>query len=385
MKSQAHRPPDAAPTEGKTRRTWPRPASPLCASSPEPRPVLTPPAELHLLSEWRDEDRGRRAVWAASGAVLFHIVMYFGAVYVAEYIPPPRPQTSEAVDLRKSVPLVTPPDLLTKLTQREANKSKVAKELSVENLTARPERKPPPRIATQPPAPPAGRPTPAAPPALEPSQIQIAQAPPPVSGTIPNLQDPPVPKPPQPQTEDKPKLTFETPGIQTTRPMGLGRIETPKTGVQEAMRNAMRPGPTGLSVGDTNTEQELGSGIGQMQNQTGATGRQASSLELLSDPMGVDFKPYLIRVLAAVRKNWFAVIPESARFGKRGRVILQFAISRTGSVPKLVIVMPSGTEALDRAAVAGVSASNPFPPLPTEFHGDVIRLQLAFSYNVPSR
>ena len=54
-------------------------------------------------------------------------------------------------------------------------------------------------------------------------------------------------------------------------------------------------------------------------------------------------------------------------------------------MPKLVIVMPSGTEALDRAAVAGISASNPFPPLPSEFRGDQIRLQLAFSYNVPTR
>jgi TonB family protein len=49
----------------------------------------------------------------------------------------------------------------------------------------------------------------------------------------------------------------------------------------------------------------------------------------------------------------------------------------------LVIATSSGTEAFDRAAVAGVSASNPFPPLPADFKGDQIRLQLAFSYNAP--
>ena len=43
-----------------------------------------------------------------------------------------------------------------------------------------------------------------------------------------------------------------------------------------------------------------------------------SQVQLLSDPMGVDFKPYLIRVLATVKRNWFAVYPESARFGLRG-------------------------------------------------------------------
>jgi TonB family protein len=114
-------------------------------------------------------------------------------------------------------------------------------------------------------------------------------------------------------------------------------------------------------------------------------GRIGSSLELLSDPEGVDFKPYLIKVLSAVRRNWFAVIPESAKFGRRGKVLIQFSIDRDGNVPKLVIAMPSGADALDRAAVAGISASNPFPPLPAEFRGNQIRLQFSFLYNMPVR
>lgn len=101
----------------------------------------------------------------------------------------------------------------------------------------------------------------------------------------------------------------------------------------------------------------------------------------MSDPMGVDFKPYLIRILALVRQNWFAVIPESARMGNHGVVQLQFIIDRNGQVPKLVIATPSGSEALDRAAVAGISASVPFPPLPSDFKGQQIRLQFAFKYN----
>jgi TonB family protein len=98
--------------------------------------------------------------------------------------------------------------------------------------------------------------------------------------------------------------------------------------------------------------------------------------------MGVDFWPYMVKVLSTVKRNWLAVIPESARLGRQGRVTVQFAIDRTGAVPKLVIATPSGTEALDRAAVAGVSASNPFPPLPNEFKGSQIRLQFVFKYNV---
>jgi outer membrane biosynthesis protein TonB len=48
-----------------------------------------------------------------------------------------------------------------------------------------------------------------------------------------------------------------------------------------------------------------------------------------------------------------------------------------------VIASPSGITAFDRAAVAGISASNPFPPLPAAYQGDQIRLQMAFSYNLP--
>ena len=107
---------------------------------------------------------------------------------------------------------------------------------------------------------------------------------------------------------------------------------------------------------------------------------RAATLQLLSDPKGVDFKPYLIQVLTAVRANWLAVIPESARLGRKGRVLVQFIIDRRGRIPKLVIAESSGTAAMDRAAVAGISASV-LPPLPNNFTGEEIRLQLAFGYN----
>ncbi len=138
-------------------------------------------------------------------------------------------------------------------------------------------------------------------------------------------------------------------------------------------------GGGGLSVGDSGDDLTLLPGINQAQSK----GRMGSNLQLLSDANGFDFKPYLLQVLASVRRNWIAVIPQSASMGRRGQVLIQFIIDRHGAVPKLVIATSSGTEAFDRAAVAGVSASNPFPPLPPEFKGDQIRLQLAFSYNAP--
>jgi TonB family protein len=106
------------------------------------------------------------------------------------------------------------------------------------------------------------------------------------------------------------------------------------------------------------------------------------NMQLLSDPLNVDFKPYMLQVLSKVRAQWFRVIPQIARTGRQGIVVLQFSVDRRGQVPKLVIANTSGTVAFDQAAVASVSASNPFPPLPAEYQGTEIRLQLAFSYNV---
>jgi TonB family protein len=99
--------------------------------------------------------------------------------------------------------------------------------------------------------------------------------------------------------------------------------------------------------------------------------------------MGVDFGPYLARVLHDVRENWYRIIPESARapIMKKGKVSIEFAILKDGQVAGLRIVGPSGDVALDRAAYGGITASQPFPPLPSEFGGQYLALRFHFYYN----
>ena len=100
---------------------------------------------------------------------------------------------------------------------------------------------------------------------------------------------------------------------------------------------------------------------------------------------GVDFSDYMARVSAAVRRNWYAVMPESAMLGDRGRVALQFRIMKDGSVPagEPVRLIGSGKEPLDRAAVSAIRSSNPFEPLPQAFSGPYIELRFYFLYNLP--
>ena len=113
---------------------------------------------------------------------------------------------------------------------------------------------------------------------------------------------------------------------------------------------------------------------------TGAHGRQLGNLEVLSDTQGVDFGPYLQRILQDVRENWYHAIPESAEM-KKGKLQIEFAITKDGKVADMKLTAGSGDVALDRAAWAGISASNPFPPLPTEFTGPYLTLRFRFFYN----
>jgi len=106
-------------------------------------------------------------------------------------------------------------------------------------------------------------------------------------------------------------------------------------------------------------------------------------LEVLTDTMGVDFGPYLQRVLHDVKVNWYNLIPESARapIMKKGKVTIEFAILKNGTVAGMKLVSTSGDVALDRGAWGGITASNPFPPLPNEFGGQYLGLRFAFYYN----
>jgi len=103
---------------------------------------------------------------------------------------------------------------------------------------------------------------------------------------------------------------------------------------------------------------------------------------ILSDTKGYDFGPYMNQVVNRVRYNWYSLIPEIARLGKRGKVVIIFTITQNGIIDNAHIVANSGTEPLDRAAFGAITASNPFAKLPAGFDGDRLDLQFTFLYNI---
>ena len=200
----------------------------------------------------------------------------------------------------------------------------------------------PPAQPAQPPSPP-----PAAA-AAQPRPQQSVPPPPANSDQVAKLQAPP-----------NPKGAFGT-------PMSAG------SAIEEAARAAAanRGGYSG-SGGDY--------GLGLRRQPTAAVG----PLDIMSDTMGVDFGPYLSRVLQNVRANWVNLIPEAAAM-RKGKVTIQFAILKDGKVAGMRMLTPSGDVSLDRAAWGGITASNPLPPLPPEYGGDYLSLRFRFYYNPDS-
>lgn len=235
-----------------------------------------------------------------------------------------------------------------------------------------------------------------------PASQRAVMAPPQVAPALPEMVPPdvaasqelpyvemPVPQPEPPPKEEPLQLAFETPGAAQPSERGLSSglearplIPVPNTSV-EALARQLAGGNRDrrFIIGDVEPRADLG-GVAEARILPPSGGATGSNLALLSDPGGVDFQPYLIQVLAAVRRNFRSVMPESARLGRRGRVGIQLSIDRSGRIPKLVISGSSGFEPYDRAAVAAVAASEPFPPLPEEFPGEEIRVQINFLYNV---
>jgi TonB family protein len=339
--------------------------------SVEAPPASSSDQDLHLLLDWREPGAQSRPVWAAGGSILVHIGLVGIAVWIASLPPPAPPPSLGGADVHTAMMLVLPRDMVPAKPP-----DKTLPRLTLEDLLARRPRRPGTAASSRPAVPPPSPPP--APPVIASPKIKVAEAPPPALGNLPIPTPVPAPPKPPPKPQPKaaapepPKLAFEIPGAEVDVPHGNGTVPVPKVGVDQALESLARPGGAG-NFGPA------GSG-----RRTGEGGYGALP-KMLSDPLGVDFRPYLARIVVTLRQNWMAIAPESARRGSRGTVVVQFVITKEGTLASVEIVTSSGIESFDRAALTALRASNPFPPLPAEFRGTEVRLQAALSYNLPTQ
>jgi TonB family protein len=309
----------------------------------------------HLLIQLQDDlarSRRREAIYIS---VIVHAVIIL-LLYFGKYLPfHPVVAVNKPINSKDLTFLEMPPDL--QKAQRKPN-TNIASDKNRTAMTRHPEldvkelRK---SLAT----PPAGRPGSSGAPSAQPAPPAAAPAQnPSASQRQPDQQIA------RAEPTAKPNIANEF--SKFGGPMSAGSAIEEATRAAAAKRGAGQQGGGG----------DFGLG-------TGAHGRQMGNLDVLSDTMGVDFGPYLQRVLHDVKQNWYNAIPESAQM-KKGRLSIEFAITKDGKVAGMKLVAPSGDIPLDRAAWAGITASDPFPPLPSEFGGQYLALRFTFFYN-PSK
>ena len=201
---------------------------------------------------------------------------------------------------------------------------------------------------------------------------------------------PAVPAQPQQMAQSQPSPSPPGGGASAQTNPQQSQLQLP---AEQARKNGpnpfAQPQSAGAAIQQATREAAAGRGSvgggagGEFGMAMGPHGGIASNLDILSDTQGVDFGPYLSRVVQVVRINWYNLIPEVARppLLKKGKVSIEFAIMPNGSVAGMRLAGPSGDVSLDRAAWGGITASSPFEPLPHEFHGPYLALRFNFYYN----
>jgi outer membrane biosynthesis protein TonB len=207
------------------------------------------------------------------------------------------------------------------------------------------------------------------PPAPAPQPQQQAEVTPPPSPVQPQPQ--PVAPPSTAAPQPNPTLALETP-----RPSPVPAkpsFALPSANPADQLRQAMRDSAHGAGSGAI-------SGPGLSQHQGAAGGA-----EILSDTQGVDFGPYMQKVIRETYRTWDPLIPEEVNppILKRGQVEIVFSILPNGRLQPQAMILTgrSGDVALDRAAWGALTGAD-FPPLPREFHGPYLQLRFRFQYNI---
>jgi TonB family protein len=92
---------------------------------------------------------------------------------------------------------------------------------------------------------------------------------------------------------------------------------------------------------------------------------------------GANFVPWIRRMLAEVRRNWF--VPYSVAFN-HGHVAVGISVARNGQLTELNVLIPSGISGFDNAAVGALRAAQ-FLPLPVDYPDESFDIILVFWYN----
>lgn len=89
---------------------------------------------------------------------------------------------------------------------------------------------------------------------------------------------------------------------------------------------------------------------------------------------------YVASMRARISANWL-MATVSSNIASAPRAYLTFEISHDGTVTDVQITQSSGIAEVDRSALRAILASNPLPPLPTDYTGRSIHVEFYFDFH----
>lgn len=166
--------------------------------------------------------------------------------------------------------------------------------------------------------------------------------------------------------------------------------------VEQAAVDAPRPAPTAPNFGQTG--QSAGDAIRQATQQASQNRGQGgdyganlpvthqglnTGVDVLSDTMGVNFGPYLTRILREIKATWLPLIPEEARppLNKQGETLIRFTILPDGHIGAMYLDGSTHDDAINKSAWGSITGVGQFPPLPKEFRGPNLELRIHYLVN----
>jgi TonB family protein len=316
--------------------------------------------DANLLMEPEPGRDAKSDVFTQFTSVLVHIGLIIFIIFIPKIFPAHVPTTAEIELARNQLGLTYLRPYVGDTSKAPATpKPKVRIDKKTLNDAA------PPRPEAHFPVPPSN-PAPAP---------DLPAAPTPHVGVNPN--PPPAPQPTAPAPSQLQPLPTPTPGKLNLQLPNA----SPGRAIQDQLSDAVKHSSGGTYAQSGGIPRGAGSGGGG-----GRGGPQVGNgVSILTPTEGVNFDSYITRMLAAIRRNWMTVMPESAMMGEKGMVFITFQINQDGSVPSPdpILERTSGKDPLDTAAMSAIKSSNPFDPLPSQFHGPYIRLRIIFLYNLP--
>lgn len=172
-------------------------------------------------------------------------------------------------------------------------------------------------------------------------------------------QEPQPKEQPPPEAEEIPKFKDE---VKVQKPIAINkRIQKPPIAPPDNYIPSGVGGRPSLSYGSFN-------------NSAGSGGFN------IGGGFGERYGWYVTAVQNRISSNWL-LSTVSPSIVTAPRVYVTFDIRRDGTISNPVVTKSSGIAEVDRSAMRAVLASNPLGPLPADYEGDKVTVQVYFDFN----